>query len=269
MKTFPEHAGALNGVPGRFYPAHSWDAARWSSQTWISEARAANGYGCAAMLQVEARFDDNCKNGHNTFAITGTIRRKDRRGPDDGWLAGGCLHEDIARVFPELAPLIQWHLCSSDGPMHYIANTVYLAGDRDSRGLRKGEKRQLVNGRTKEPVWSLRADATGCALKTALGEDEDIANLPIYRLQDMLAAPTMPEHAPRLFWEPCWIVGEGKARELDKARAAAIWPEATDAELCAEPDVLRATLAARLPDLLAAFREDITRAGFIWEPGHE
>ncbi len=81
--------------------------------------KAVKGYGANAVIWAHLRYDDECGNGHNSFAITGSVKK----GRED--LAGGCLHEDIATVFPELAPLIKWHLCSSDGPMHYIANTVY------------------------------------------------------------------------------------------------------------------------------------------------
>lgn len=40
----------------------------------------------------------------------------------------GCLHEDIAKHFPELQKYIKWHLTSTQSPMHYIANSLYWAG---------------------------------------------------------------------------------------------------------------------------------------------
>lgn len=81
--------------------------------------------GRAYRIRAEYRFDDDCRNGHNTFTITGTIdRRSGSLWCDD---SGGCLHDEIRKHFPELAPYIKWHLVSTDGPMHYIANTVYHA----------------------------------------------------------------------------------------------------------------------------------------------
>lgn len=77
-----------------------------------------SGYGTGALIKVNVRFDDECGNGYNTFSITADVYIPGRR-------AGGCLHEDVAKHFPELAPFIKWHLCSTDGPMHYIANTLY------------------------------------------------------------------------------------------------------------------------------------------------
>lgn len=97
------------------------------------------------------RYDDECRNGKNTFAITGEVWEKTRkrcteRNPDikdfyidDKWVwydnvMGGCIHHILKAQFPEFKDLIQWHLCSSNSPMHYIANTTYFAkkGDLDS-----------------------------------------------------------------------------------------------------------------------------------------
>lgn len=81
-------------------------------------------YGKGAMITAQVRYDDQCGNGHNTFAITADVvtpaskRRNDIE-------AGGCLHDDIEKKFPILAPFIKFHLMSSDGPLHYVANTVY------------------------------------------------------------------------------------------------------------------------------------------------
>lgn len=74
------------------------------------------GWGEDDKAAVVLRFDDRCGNGHNTFTITIDARNY-----------GGCMHDEIREHFPEYAHLIKWHLVSTDGPMHYIANTVYHA----------------------------------------------------------------------------------------------------------------------------------------------
>lgn len=83
--------------------------------------------GTTYKITVHYCFDDACGNGHNTFAITADIDRKAKNGR---WVeySGGCLHDEIRKHFPELAPFIKWHLVSTDGPMHYIANARYHAG---------------------------------------------------------------------------------------------------------------------------------------------
>ena len=55
---------------------------------------------------------------------------------------------------------------------------------------------------------------------------------------------------------------EGKARDLDAARNAAVWPEATDEELTAPG--LKERLEARLPALLVEFRAAVESLGFTW-----
>lgn len=132
-----------------------------------------DGYPKGSRIWATVRYDDECRNGHNTFAITADIK-------GGGADSAGCLHEEIALSFPELAPFIKWQFCSSDGPMHYIANTVYH-------------------------------------------------------------------------------VKQGK---LDLARSSAVWLDASEHDLTAPG--LEERLKARLPQLLADFRADIQRLGFIW-----
>lgn len=213
-------------------------------------------------ITVTVRYDDQCDNGHNTFSIT-AFGGRGTRGEMD---CCGCMHEDVVKAFPELAPLIKFHLCSSDGPLHYISNTLYHAGDKDCHGLRKGERRQIVNGWSGKPCWTLVAvNAEGVAIsETPTGDKyKNDETLPLFILDhdhtgELADAPPVPV----LRWEPLWRVGEGKARELDHARSSAIWPEATDEELCA-PD-LQEKLEARLPALLAEFKAAVESLGFVY-----
>lgn len=115
------------GVPGRLthqttMPGKPVEC--WFKQRWISERRPISGYSAGAYMVVSARYDDECGNRNNTFSITATVWNPRRK---DDCEACGCLHEEISAVFPELAPLIGWHLVSADGPMHYVANTVFHA----------------------------------------------------------------------------------------------------------------------------------------------
>ena len=95
-------------------------------------------------LVVEVRWDDCCGNGHNSLGVTATMY-DNRVRREVGWVAGGCLHDKILSAVrrglipQEVGDLIPFHLCSSDGPMHYLANVRYLAGDRDCWKKRKGE----------------------------------------------------------------------------------------------------------------------------------
>jgi hypothetical protein len=195
------------------------------------------------IIIATVRYDDECGNGHNTFSITGEVwKARGGRKVGSNCEMAGCIHDAITQHFPELAPLVKWHLCASDGPMHYLANTIYHAGDRDHNGLRKGEQRQLRNGKTGLLAWKLEADVQG---------------LPQY-----VDADEQPTQTATLRYVPWMITGEGKARELDHARSSAVWPNATDEELTA-PD-LKERLETRLPQLMTEFRQAVESLGFTY-----
>lgn len=229
----PEAQVTVFGVQARAHNVvQNTDTGRILNQVIAVFGRPIEGYGKGATLSVELRFDDNCRNGHETFSITGEVRSLAR------WEAGGCLHDDIAKVFPELEPLIKWHLTSTDGPMHYVANTCYEAGDRDYWGLRKGERRPIL-GPDNVPTWVPKVTP-----ERVKGHEQP--------------APVLVEYE-------LWCrEGEGKERDLDAARRAAVWPDATDEELCQERPQLEAALKARLPALLTEFKQAMLEIGFIY-----
>jgi hypothetical protein len=244
-----------------------------------------------AQIKAEVRFDDECGNGHNTFSITADIYIPGRRDIE----AGGCLHTEVAEVFPELAPFLKWHLCSTGGPMHYPGNVLYFASERDCWGKLKGEPKTFETfvqfGDNPIKHYFPRERSFVKFLQDA-HPNYDFEVLPIEHRndagEDYKFGPKYTFGGYGSKWHECpfgsesqaldflkalqtcnpkyvslpvaW--GEGKARELDKAREAAIWPEATDEELCA-PD-LADKLKARLPGLLADFRRDVESLGFTW-----
>jgi len=188
-------------------------------------------------ITVKVRFDDSCGNGHQSFSII---------------TESGCAHDDVAKLFPELAHLIKWHLTSTNGPMHYIANTCFHASNLDHYGLAKGEKRQIINGKSGLLAWILATvDDTGNEVETEPKKSLDSAEKPAvsYRME----------------YVPWTRTGEGKERQLDYARRSAVWPEATDEQLCLPRAELEALLMARQPALMAAFRADMESIGMLWE----
>lgn len=256
----------------------------------------------AAFMSVKVRYDDDCGNGHNTFSITADVRAVDKRinHRDDNFLAGGCLHEDIAKHFPELAHLIKHHLVSSNGSMHYIANAVFLAGDKDCYGRRKGEAASFSQAVSfgKNPIKHrpgsrfikfLRENA---AAVNAGGPKFDFEVIRYDHADDTNGGYKFgPKYTFGGFaekWHECpfdteiealdFLVAlqtcepsfhnvatswnEGKERELDRARSAACWPDATDKDLTAPG--LEERLQARLPGLLREFRKDVEALGFVF-----
>lgn len=258
-----ERVGSMFGVPVIFYAVRADDSGRIVTQYAVSETRGLDGSPAQdsdQAIRFTARFDDSCHNGAETFAMTCDLlgpvlrTRLAARRPNIG---GGADHDAITAAFPEVRGLLRWHLCSTRGPMHYIANTLYLAGDRDCYGLRAGESRQIIgrNG----PAWLLRVLADD-------GTESDLPQAYSCNTQD---GPEPPPSPGRLVWRPWCRIGEGKARDLDAARRAACWPDATDADLMAEPAELKAALESRLPSLLAEFERDMRAAGFRWPERRE
>lgn len=84
-----------------------------------------NYYGEKADIIVKIRLNDECKNGHQDFSITGDIYKAGRRG-DNNYLAGGCIHEEIAKHFPQFKIFIRLHLADAKGvPMYAVENGFY------------------------------------------------------------------------------------------------------------------------------------------------
>lgn len=296
----------IHGVAGSIIAQKPKGGALWKAQKWVSQPRKVKGYSPTSMLRVEIRFDDECNNRHNTFAITGDIAKGACFSSDSALEACGCLHDDIAVTFPELAHLIRWHGVTTDSPLHYIANTVYHAGDRDCYGKRAGEVTRTetalvfgsnpiehkIKGKFAEFVRELLTydrDGQESALeilsvagdKSASGYQfapkYQFAGQPPLRWHEcpcdsereaMNLAAALLNCQPRIEEVPtAW--GEGKARDFDAARACGVWPDATDEELSAPPEELRANLEARLPALMAEFRNVIDASGLLWEPRND
>lgn len=247
-------------------------------------------------MELTIRYDDDC--GNNSFAITCWIKEKHRNRWEDA--GGGCCHDEIAKVFPEYAHLIKWHLVSSDGPMHYIANTLYHVSNRDCWGLLKGEEKVIsyanyLRVNNSPFLYKLNKrlfafiETTGLDPRNWVGVEPqpveyngtgDYSFDPKWTLSGMnngnwYDCPFNTEKDARIFIDAmlnysCEIVaevdqvriGEGKERDLDAARSSACWADATDEELLS-PN-LKERLEARLENLLVEFRRDIEALGFTF-----
>ena len=243
---------------------------------------------------VKMRFDDECGNGHETFSITGDILEKTARGWRDD--RSGCIHEDIEKRFPELAHLIKWHLVSTDGPRHYLSNTTYHASNRDYDGLLAGEPNlnpvHMQHGikfqgvpivhNVKKSFFEFIQQRSGSG---------DFQPVPIaYAGKDYDFAPKWTLCGYGEKWHDCpfdskedaynfaealntcsyelvtWpgVFGKGKARDFESARRSAIWPEATDEQLSLDKPELTKLLQDRLPALMAEFKSDMVKIGFVY-----
>jgi len=75
---------------------------------------------------VEIRLNDECKNGHQDFAITSCFWEIGKARTDRTNIMGGCCHDEILQHFPNLKIFVDLHLCDYDGiPMYAIENGFY------------------------------------------------------------------------------------------------------------------------------------------------
>lgn len=77
-------------------------------------------------MTIKIRLNDECKNGHQDFAITADIWEKGKPKTDRYCIMGGCCHDEILKAKPALKIFVDLHLCDYKGiPMHAIENGFY------------------------------------------------------------------------------------------------------------------------------------------------
>lgn len=238
---------------------------------------------------LKLRYDDSCGNGHNSFSATVSIYEKGREA------GGGAAHDIIAEVFPEYADVLKYHLMSSHGPMHYLANSLYLASDRDYNGKKKGEptqfKRRILfidkSGNPFPITFDVKSDLLAFIQANPSLPELEILEVPYvekdkketYKFSPKFTFKGMPE-----VWYKCPFdtraeaeefkqaletykleiltipvaFSEGKQPELEAARRSAVWPEANLEDFTEE------NLLARLPALLEEFKAAMEKLGFVY-----
>lgn len=84
-------------------------------------------------ITVNIRLNDECKNGHQDFSITGEVTERGR------FEMGGCIHEEIEKHFPKFKIFINLHLADYEGiPVYAVENGFYHLRN----GFERAEKGQ-------------------------------------------------------------------------------------------------------------------------------
>lgn len=77
-------------------------------------------------FEIDIRLDDECHNGHDDFSLTGMYRLKGHTDRHDPWSGGGCCHDEILKIRPDLKIFADLHLSNSKGqPMYTVENGYY------------------------------------------------------------------------------------------------------------------------------------------------
>lgn len=75
---------------------------------------------------IKIRLNDECKNGHQDFAITADKYKAGKARIDRNFLGGWAIGDEIAVEFPEFAIFNPLQLCDWKGiPMHAVSNGYY------------------------------------------------------------------------------------------------------------------------------------------------
>jgi hypothetical protein len=76
--------------------------------------------------EIKIRLNDECKNGHQDFSITGTAWEKGKPKADRYMLHGGACGDEICKLWPEFEIFNRLHLCDCKGrPMYASENGLY------------------------------------------------------------------------------------------------------------------------------------------------
>ena len=245
-------------------------------------------------ISTTIRYDDECGNGHNSFSITGEYYEAGKLHTDRNMISCGCVHEAIEQAFPEFAPYIKWHLTSSDGPMHYVANTTYHARDRTHEGVEIGAPVAFdTKLKFKKSPFTFKQQENGFwEYLDSVGDFNNIEVEPVaydginsYNFSDNYSltgfikendikkwykAPfkSLTEASEFLealqsdqyeFIKTPYKYCEAVEPNIKAARSCAIWPDATLEQLQDKK-----ALTDRLPALMAEFETDVVKLGFIF-----
>lgn len=245
--------------------------------------------GGAGTLKIKIRYDDECGNGHNTFAITADLYRDSRE-----W-SSGCLHNDIEKWAPELVHLIKWHSVTSKGPLHYIANTTFHARSVDTEGKKVGDPVKFEKVLKFENIpFTFKQQEQGFFKFLEENRDSfktmEINEIPYdgkesYDFEPNYTIGGFLSEGVSGKWYQCPFKTKNKAEEfltalqtnnfefieipvkwckavtpnLQAARSTAIWPNATLEQLQSKEQ-----LNDRLPSLMKEFKDVIESLGFVF-----
>jgi len=123
-------------------------------------------------MYIKIRLNDECKNGHQDFSITGDIYEKGKPKSDRYHIAGGCIHDEILKTNPELKIFVNLHLCDYAGiPMYAVENGFY----------------HLRNGFNNTPIDSPKFKAEFCDYYRVSATQFDTLNTAANQLQYALS----------------------------------------------------------------------------------
>jgi hypothetical protein len=168
-------------------------------------------YASRCNIKVEAGLHHLEGNSRPYFSVTGEIYRPGARDCE----CCGCIHDEIAKHWPELQPIIALHLSDDTGmPMHGAANSWYqLAGYYNGAGERyhAGNNRGNHSGQYREPTPDECLQSFADYVRIPIEEAQALAEQ--WRCDD--------DYASTKRWFMQWFAGQADRfqREADEGKA--------------------------------------------------
>lgn len=173
---------------------------------------------------IKIRLNDECKNGHQDFSITGDRYKAGKPHSDKYWIGGGAMGDELAVIFPEFAQFNALHLCDWLGqPMHALANGLYwLQRDKAAamRNLRISETEfDILSKCTEEGHLAILLEDLGIRQRWALEANEAKKQLEKWTEQEFLNDSTRSN----------WVSDEKMNEFRDLKKSGYYTPEAAKA----------------------------------------
>lgn len=183
-------------------------------------------------LEVEIRLNDECGNGHDDFAITGTLYEGKRD------VMGGCIHDEILKADPSLQIFVDLHLhdnygaamfCVSNSHYHLtngkpeLAQKSLMLTDAELAALvaakleSEDELRVWIHENGLPTRWKAKADKAIAALEAFTGEKYDCKT---YKPNYKAPSPELVQHVKERR-ESGYYTDEAKQKRADDAAAKA------------------------------------------------
>lgn len=199
-------------------------------------------------LKATAGFDVDFAAKHNQEPYFRVVADEmNRRGRV---VACGMMHEEIAATFPDLKPLLRWHLWSKEGPMHYTANALHwLEGAGGIRKLYRDETTMQCFEHFKALAnFGLDDSDEVLDLYRGTGVSDDEWGALVRHARDSLTIKAMAEDVPVSETEVfCKAHDQRTVMMRERLRARVIpWAE------------------ARLPNLIELMTADLAKVGIEW-----
>ena len=208
---------------------------------------------------IKIRLNDECKNGHQDFSITGDQYKAGKPHTDRNLIGGGAMGDELAVLFPEFAQFNALHLCDWLGqPMHALANGLYW--------LQKDKAAAMRNLRISETEFDILSKCTEQGHLAILLEDLGIrqrwaleANKAIKQLEEWTGEQFLCDSV-----RSNWVSDEKMNEFRDLKKAGYYTPEAanarSEAAKLAKFEKRRATIEAEKAEAICKAEKAVSSA---------